>query len=357
MSTCLRPSTVSHLVGTLLTRIRRGFAPKPLAVFFALIIPGALLSGSGVRAQNLAGNNTKKTNYALVHILPHSTGYVNGVLCSRDGSLLAVASDDGRVTLWDTASGHLLRVLGGHHGPVYAVAIAADSTTIATAGFDGDIRLWRTATGREIRVLTGHQGWVNSLAFAGNDLTLVSGGRDRTVRVWDVKTGKMLHVIRYSSEVFVVAADRAGRLFASDKENSFAIRRISTGREIAGGVPSQWGINAILFSPTRPQLISSGYDSILWVWNIRDSKLERRVNVEGGPIISLATTASGSLIAALCTGSGTLALIDTSAWTELARLRAVTYPVGSVTFSADGRILAAGGGDSPVRIWYRSDIR
>ena len=347
----------SHFCEALFKMIQRAFVPRTFAVIFAFNVAGVPLNQLSAQPQDAAGNQTEKSGYTLAHVLPHTTGYVNDVLCSGDGSLLLVAGDDGRVTVWNAASGDLVRTIGSGHGPVYAVAITADGATIAAAGYDGNIRLWSWPSGRQIRVLAGHEGWVNALAFAGNGRTLVSGGRDRAVRVWDVETGKMLHVIRYPSEVFAVAADAAGRLFASDKENSFTIREISTAREIAQGVPGQWGIDTVLFTPNRPQLISSGYDSILWAWNIKDAKLDRRVNVEGGPIISLATTADGTLVAALCTGNGTVALFDTSSWMEIARLKAVTYPVGSVTLSADGRVLAAGGGDSPVRIWYRSNVR
>jgi WD40 repeat protein len=327
----------------------------PALMVFA--VPGFAHGQHTTQSAVVTGHRSDQPIYRLAQVLPHSTGYVNGIACSRDGSLLAVAGDDGRVTIWNTASGALVRELGGHHGPVYSVAITSDGGTLAAAGFDGTIHLWELNSGREIRVLAGHQGWVNSVAFAGNDRTLVSGGRDRTVRVWNVNTGKMLQVMQYPSEVFTVAADSTGRLLASDKENSFSIREISTMREVAAGAPGQWGINALVFSPGGRQLISSGYDGILWVWNIEEAKLDRRVNIEGSPIISLAITADGNLLAALCTGNGTVALFDTTTWKELASLKAVTYPVGSVALSADGHILAAGGGDSPVRIWQRSDAR
>jgi WD40 repeat protein len=264
-----------------------------------------------------------------------------------------VASDDGRVTLWSSASGNLVRVLHGHQGAVYAAAVSPDGTRIATAGFDETIRIWDLSSGRERRTLTGHRDWVNSIAFTGDGRALLSAGRDRTVRIWDLNNGKIVRTIEYPSEVFTVAGSPGRQWFASDKGNSFSIRGISTGSEIATGVPGQWGINTVVFSPSRPLLMSAGYDGLVWVWNVRTAKLEHRIQVEGSPVISLALTGNGSLLAALCSGNATVALFDTTSWKEVARLKGVSYPVGSVVFSADGRILAAGGGDSPVRIWRR----
>jgi WD40 repeat protein len=334
-----------------LRHVVQGSVPRLLSVL-AILLAGSKAANAAAE-KNAAG----ALRYALVHVLVRDAGYVNGMACTPDGALLAVASDDGRVTLWNTASGKLVRVLSGHKGAVYAVAISPDGAMVATGGFDETIRVWELSSGRERRALVGHQGWINAVAFTADGRTLLSAGRDRTVRVWDVGLEKMVRVIDYPSEVFTVAAGPGSGLFASDKGDSFAIREITTGSEIAAGAPGQWGINTVVFSPRRPQLITGGYDGVLWVWNIRNTKLDNRVTVEGSPVISLATTGNGSLLAALCSGNATVVLFDTDSWKELGRFKGVSYPVGSVVFSADGRILAAGGGDSPIRIWRRGNSR
>ena len=323
----------------------------------AAFLLAAILSTGCVAVSAAVPGDGGALHYALLHVLRHDAGYVNGIACTPDGSLLAVASDDGRVTIWNTASGDLVRVLRDHKGAVYSVAFSPDGTTIATAGFDGIIRLWETSSGRDRRALSGHKGWINAIAYTADGRNLLSAGRDRTVRIWDIGTSKMLQVIEYPSEVFTVAAGPGGRLFASDEENSFSIREIATGKELPSGAPEQWGINTVVFNPSRAQLVSGGYDGFLWVWDIQSAKLDQHIQIEGSPVISLAATGDGSLLAALCSGNATVVLFDTANWKQLERLDGVSYPVGSVVVSADGRILAAGGGDSPIRIWRRSDPR
>jgi WD40 repeat protein len=99
--------------------------------------------------------------------------------------------------------------------------------------------------------------------------------------------------------------------------------------------------------------LTSGYDGKLWVWSVHEGKLVRDISITGGPVISLATTNDDLLAAALCSGDKTLKLIDMKTWKFAGQLDGVGYPVGSVVFSGDGQWLAAGGGDSPVRLWKR----
>ncbi|MEU6555041.1 trypsin-like peptidase domain-containing protein, partial [Streptomyces sp. NPDC046915] len=97
-------------------------------------------------------------------VLEGHTDLVDGLCAvgSADGrTLLASASLDRTVRLWDPATGTEERVLAGHSGPVLAlcaVGLADGRTLLASASLDRTVRLWDPATGTEERVLAGHSG-------------------------------------------------------------------------------------------------------------------------------------------------------------------------------------------------------
>ena len=57
---------------------------------------------------------------------------------------------------------------------------------LATASFDSSVRLWEPESGKCAHVLRGHQDSVYSIAFSPNGKYLASGGFDSCVRVWNV---------------------------------------------------------------------------------------------------------------------------------------------------------------------------
>lgn len=85
---------------------------------------------------------------------------VASVAFSPNGLILASASDDNTVRLWDTSSGNTRRLLEGHTSAVQSVAFAPDGQTLASASDDGTIRLWSVATGAHLATLISRpEGW------------------------------------------------------------------------------------------------------------------------------------------------------------------------------------------------------
>ncbi len=104
-------------------------------------------------------------------------GHTAAVWClafSSDGTMLASASKDMSVSLWDVRTGAARAALEGHQGGVNNVVFSPDGAMLASGAYDSTVRLWSVATGAPLAVLKDHKGAVQDLVFSPDGTTLAS---------------------------------------------------------------------------------------------------------------------------------------------------------------------------------------
>ena len=132
------------------------------------------------------------------------------------GNIVATASDDGSIRLWDASNGKLRKTLV-HEKAVQAIAQSPDGKLLASSSLDDTVRLWQIETGRQIRKLKGHGpvgGGSLALSFSDDGSRLFSWGRDMVLRVWDTAQGQKLRESKLKTkEINIHEVDKKTALF------------------------------------------------------------------------------------------------------------------------------------------------
>lgn len=151
---------------------------------------GWLQRHSGVPAL-LTGASTVPDDFSVV--LRGHSGPVTALHVVQDAygkELLASASGDTSVRLWDPNAGETWMVFTGVDATVTAIVslVDAQGRRLLAAAAGRDIHVWDLADGSSVTVLSAHSDAVLCLAAVdGPSPLLVSAGKDRVLRLWDTE--------------------------------------------------------------------------------------------------------------------------------------------------------------------------
>jgi WD40 repeat protein len=154
---------------------------------------------------------------------------------SPDGRTLALGgrAGDGRsgsVELWKLyESEDTSFSLEGHLWSVNNLDYSPDGTLLASASGDDTIRLWDVASGQCVRTFLGHTDDVISISFSPDGNFLASGGNDQTIRLWTVASGDCIESLNQTGgAISTVDFSRHGRMLLTEEGGDVRLRRMDT---------------------------------------------------------------------------------------------------------------------------------
>ncbi len=200
---------------------------------------------------------------------PHTDG-ITRLAFSPNGRLLASASDDSTIKLWDATTFKELRKLKGHSDGVYSLAFSRDSQYLASAGLDGKIGLWEVETDTR-SLVAGHEPDAYTVAFSPDGKLLASGGRDRQIILWQLKSGtptRLRILSGHTNFVFSVTFSPDGqRLLSAGRDNVLRFWDVATGKRLNALLGHEDTVFGGVFSPDGGQIATVGADSTLRFWD------------------------------------------------------------------------------------------
>ena len=116
-------------------------------------------------------------------------GGVYAVAFSHDGRMLATASADRTLRLWDLAKGSLLSPPMLHEQTVRAIALCPDGKLLAAASDDGSLWQWNAMTGTAAGDPIRHGSPVTAVCFSVDGSKIATASRAGVACLWDATTG------------------------------------------------------------------------------------------------------------------------------------------------------------------------
>jgi WD40 repeat protein len=119
---------------------------------------------------------------------------VNTVIFDKTGRFLFSGDNEGKLMLWDISKQIPIKYyLTGNS--INDMCLSPNPANVFVAHSDRQIKLISLANGKLIRTLDGHTDVVNALAISPDRKYLLSGSNDKTARIWDIRTMKQLYIL------------------------------------------------------------------------------------------------------------------------------------------------------------------
>ncbi|KAA8522626.1 hypothetical protein F0562_013013 [Nyssa sinensis] len=151
-------------------------------------------------------------------------GEVNCVKWDPTGTLLASCSDDITAKIWSMKQDKYVHDLREHAKEIYTIRWSPtgpgtnnpnQQLVLASASFDSTVKLWDVELGRLLCSLNGHRDPVYSVAFSPNGEYLASGSLDKSMHIWSLKEGKIVKTYSGNGGIFEVCWNKEGDKIAA----------------------------------------------------------------------------------------------------------------------------------------------
>lgn len=238
--------------------------------------------------------------------------------------------------------------VSGHLSPITCLEWSPDGAHLATGGYDGSVHIWDGEL-REPRLTIRHVRLVNGIRWSPDGTQLASASADKTVRISSADDGAMVDVLsRHTDDVNSLAWSPDGARIATVSEDGTGrIWDLETHSLIDAVLIHRDHCLAVDWHPRSGRLATCGEDATVRLWDEEgtlQAEWVRHCDMESCRWHPFAD------VLAVAGDSGEVHLLDGGGAT-VGVLGPHGGPVKSVSWSSDGRFIAAGSYDGKCTIW------
>lgn len=271
--------------------------------------------------------------------------HLTAAATSPVGSLVAFATEDNKVRVFDAATCSTRFQLAGHPQRIGSVAFNKSGTALATGDDSARIYLWNPKTGQKIREFPrdkGHTKGIIGIAFSSDGSRMATVGNDDVIKVWKTSGGNPIGtILGKGANLYGVAFTKSGGILTGTLADGLRLysgttfQLVST-MAVAGGQ----GVNNITANGDGSVALTAGRDGKLTMFSVPTRKKVGSFAGHNDWVINAAMSPNGKV--------GASASVDrtVSFWslTNGKKLGVINdcSPVGSpIGFTGDGKYFIA----------------
>ena len=334
----------------------------------------------------------------IVDLWLHHFYHVTSIKCSYDGKIIASASNDKTIKLWDTKSFKEVTTLKGHQAGITSISFSPDGKKIASAACDGTIKVWSLMNLKIVKKLATMNYYLSrtncflNIQFSPDGKKIISTNNLNGIFIeWDAKSFKEVDRVKfhnyrtvYNLNYFpdgkcLISSDYEQVKIWSDKGRELITTEVflptssstysSNGKRIVIGSNKKIRIfdseslkqiyeftahkkytTAIAYSPDCSIMVSGSFEGVLKVWNANDFKKIVVLDQHREYISSVSFSPDGKYI---LSGSWdwTIRIWNAKNYQPIATLKGHKGIVLSASYSPDGNTIVSGSGDNTIKLW------
>jgi WD40 repeat protein len=225
-----------------------------------------------------------------------------------DGRILASASYDGSLNIWDVGKPSLVSSANDKLESPASISFQPNSKTLVTQTSGGCPVLWNTEDLSKVRPFAKQPFRLTeslsrfALSKDGKRIALASGWLDGTndIFVFDLNTGQKLKTFKgpnnlvnelaFSNEGLLLAA---GFLYGNRGHKMIQVWDTSTGKPFAS-LEHKGGVCSLTFAPDDSALVAGNNVGKISVWNMRTKEQKEHIDAHRGQVFDLVFSPDGN---------------------------------------------------------------
>ncbi|XP_012279845.1 periodic tryptophan protein 2 homolog [Orussus abietinus] len=215
-----------------------------------------------------------------IHSLSIANQRISSIAINSSGDWIALGcSKLGQLLVWEWQSETYVMKQQGHGGAIHCLAYSPDGRYVVTGGDDGKVKLWNTASGFCTVTFDEHSATVSGVLFSRNRKFVASASLDGTVRAYDLARYRNFRTLTSPRPVqfSCVALDASDEFLAAGGQDVFDVYlwsvKVGSLLEVLSG--HEGPVSSLAFSPSSASatLASVSWDGTLKLWSAIESGL------------------------------------------------------------------------------------